>query len=328
MLSPDFPDLAALQVLALVGEEGSLSRAAARLGVSQQAVSARMRALERQLDSSLLVRSARGSKLTDAGKVIAGWAGELLAAAEALEAGIASIRSEARRQLEVAASLTVAEHLMPHWLLLLRTRQENDGLEPTAVGLTVTNSDRVIELVRTGAVAIGFIETPVVPSGLRVLRIGYDELQVAVAPDHPWARRKHPIGADELAATPLVTRERGSGTRQALEYLLTHRERGGGRGRGGIASRDADTAEELTLAIAPPRVELSSNAAVRAAIVAGTAPGGLSSLALADDVQLGRLVTVATTGIALRRQLSAVWRSGEYPPRGPASELVAIAAAR
>lgn len=313
MLSANFPDLAALQVLALVGEEGSLSRAAARLGVSQQAVSARMRALERQLDATLLVRSARGSALTDAGRVIAGWAGELLAAAEALEAGIASIRMEARRQLDVAASLTVAEHLMPRWLLQLRSRQESDGLEPTAVGLTATNSDRVVELVRTGAVAIGFIETPVVPSGLRMLRIGYDELQVAVAPDHPWARRRHPIGAEELAATHLVTREPGSGTRQALEHLLTHPD--GAEGEPGVT-------------LAPPRIELSSNAAVRAAIAAGTAPGVLSSLALADDVQLGRLVTVPTAGIALRRQLSAVWRSGEYPPRGPASELVAIAAAR
>jgi len=308
MLGPHVPDLAALQLLAEVGETGSLSAAGRSLGISQQAVSARMRSLEAQIGSDLIIRSARGSTLTSAGRVVSGWAAEVLAAAERLDAGITSIRSESLRQLDVAASLTISEYLLPRWLVALRARQEAGGHEATQVGLTATNSDTVVDLVRSGTVPLGFIETSVLPTGLRLREIGRDELQVVSSPDHPWARRRKPVTARELADTPLVTREPGSGTRQTLEKLLIV---AGSRG-----------------AIAPPRVELSSTAAVRTAIAAGTAPGVLSSLAIADDVALGRLVIVPTTGIPLERQLSAVWRSGANPPQGAAQELVAVARTR
>lgn len=308
MLKSRAPDLVALELLVEVSESGSLSHAARRLGVSQQAVSSRMRRLEDLIGSELILRSPRGSSLTDAGHLVSGWAAEVLAAAERLDAGIASIRSESVRELKVAASLTIAEYLLPRWLVRLRLRQE--ALQPTAtqVGMTAVNSEKVVELVRSGAVTLGFIETAVLPSGMRVRALGYDELTAVVAPEHPWASRTRPVDVRELAATRLVTREPGSGTRQTLESLLL----------------SVDTIAEL----APPRVELSSNAAVRTAIAAGTAPGLLSSLAIADDLALGRLIAVPISGLSLRRQLSVIWRGGKTAPPGPAQELIAVALAQ
>lgn len=305
MLGPHVPELAALEVLVAVGELGSLGRVATRLGVSQQAVSARVRAIEAQVGASLVSRSPRGSTLTATGAIIASWAADVLAAAQRLDAGIESVRAEAARQLDIAASLTVAEYLLPRWLVTLREQQEATAQTLTRVGLTAVNSEAVLELVRAHAVQLGFVETPVVPSDLRSASVGTDHLQVAVAPTHPWARRKRPVSATELKATPLVAREEGSGTRRALEHLL-----------GGAAG---------SAALVPPRAVLSSTAAVRAAIATGVAPGVLSSLALADDLQLGRLATVAVTGVQLDRTLAAVWASGEHPPTVPAQDLVAIA---
>lgn len=299
------PDLVSLQVLVEVSEGGSLSHAARALGVSQQAVSARMRTIEALVGTELITRSARGSSLTVAGRVVAGWAAEVLTAAERLDAGIASLRSETLRELKVAASLTIAEYLLPRWLVRLRVRQEAAYQAPTRVGMTAVNSDTVVELVRAGTVPLGFIETAVLPSGLRLRALGHDQLTAVVAPEHPWARRTRPVEVRELAGTPLVTREPGSGTRQTLEKLLLA----------------VDGITEL----APPRVELSSTASVRTAIAAGTAPGVLSSLAIADDLALGRLVAVPVSGVSLRRQLSAVWHSGANPPHGPAQDLVSVA---
>lgn len=304
MLGPHMPELSGLELLVAVGESGSLSAAGRTLGISQQAVSARMRSLERQIGVDLIIRSVRGSSLTPTGRIVSEWASAVLTAAERMEAGIASIRSEGQRQLNIAASLTIAEYLLPRWLVTLRERQEAVDEPATQVGMVATNSDSVVERVRAAEVSIGFIETSVIPAGLKHRIIGYDMLQLVVAPGHPWASRRSPLTAAELAGTNLVTREPGSGTRQTLEQILRE---------GGV--------DEL----AAPRVELSSSAAVRTAIIAGTAPGVLSSLAVADDVALGRLTVVPTQNIALRRPLSAVWRSGTTPPPGPAEELVAIA---
>lgn len=302
MLGPHMPDLAKLEMLVIVGELGSLSRVAALLGVSQQAVSSQVRSLEGQIGTSLIARSARGSQLTATGTLVASWAAEVLAAAERMEAGIESIRAQTQRQLDIAASLTIAEYLLPRWLVTLRDRQESAGQVATRVGLTAVNSETVIALVRAGTVPLGFIETPDIPGDLQARTIGHDTLRLAVSPTHAWAHRRKPLAAKELADTPLITREEGSGTRKALERLF---ERGGG--------------------LRPPRSEHSSTAAVRTAIASGMAPGVLSSLAIADDVALGRLVTIEVTGITLTRTLSALWASGPHPPQVPAQDLIAIA---
>ena len=306
MVGPHMPDLAGMELLVAVGELGSLTRVAALLGVSQQAVSSRIRSLEGQIGTTLIARSPRGSTLTATGAMITGWATEVLAAAERMEAGIESIRSQALRQLDVAASLTIAEYLLPRWLVTLRDRQEAAGQVPTQIGLSAANSETVIALVREGAVPLGFIETPDIPTDLRAVTLGSDTLMVAVSPTHAWARRRKPITAKELAETPLITREEGSGTRKALEQLF--------EGLDGVAGR-----------IASPRVELSSTAAVRSAIASGVAPGVLSSLAISDDLALRRLVTVDTIGFRLTRKLSAVWANGPRPSQAPAQDMIAIA---
>jgi len=305
MLSPRVPDLAALQMLAAVQDLGSLSAAAHRLGLSQQGVSARMRSLEAQVGSPLLARTPRGSTLTPAGELVAGWAAEVLAAAERLDAGIASLRSNRVRQLHVAASQTIAEYLLPQWLVALRRQQESFGMPPATVELTVSNSAGAVELVRSGSADIGFIESPGIPADLASQTVRYDQLVLVTAPDHPWAGRRSPVSAEELARTPLVTREHGSGTREALEHMLAGEARG-------TRTR--------------PAVELPTTAAVRSAIAAGTAPGVLGELAVRDDLVLHRLVSVPVTGVALRRPLTAIWATGKTPPPGPARDLVAIAA--
>ena len=83
--------------------------------------------------------------------------------------------------LTVAASLTVAEHLLPAWLGELRR-----SAPELHVGLQVTNSSRVCDLVRDAVVDLGFIESPGSLRGLRSHAVADDRLVLVVAPDHPW----------------------------------------------------------------------------------------------------------------------------------------------
>ena len=117
------PDLAGIELLEAVARHGSMSAAAAELGLSQQAVSLRMRAMERQVGVPLLIRSRRGCELTQAGRLLNEWSASLLADARQLAAGIATLRTDRQAHLRVAASLTIAEHLLPGWLLALHELQ-------------------------------------------------------------------------------------------------------------------------------------------------------------------------------------------------------------
>ncbi len=290
------PDLHALRILVAVAELGSLGAAARALGLAQPNASRSMSRLERELGLVLLQRSTSGSALTPDGTLVVDWARDLLAAADHLRLAAEALRGERQSHLAVAASMTVAEYLVPRWLSEFRRTQAG-----VAVSLEVHNSNEVFQRVRSGRDDVGFVESPSVPAGLHSTAVGRDELLVVVAPSHPWARRRLPLRAEELAATPLIVREAGSGTRQTLDTLLERRR----------------------LRRAAAALELTSNAAVRITAVTGAAPAVLSTLAVRDAVRSGELRAVPVE-LELARVLRAVWR----PPRrlvGPAAELVALA---
>jgi DNA-binding transcriptional LysR family regulator len=300
MTSRKLPDLHALELLVAVAETGSLTQAAARFQISQPSASARMLTLERRLGIQLLVRSTSGSRLTPAGLVVTDWARGVLERAHALVEGAVALRSRQRGRLAVAASLTVAEHLMPGWLIALR------GSVPLVqVGLEVTNSHRVIEGIRHGEFDLGFVEGPEVPHDVRSTTVGQDRLLVVVAPDHAWTRRQTPVSGAELAATPLVLRESGSGTRETLEAAL--------QAYGGVAV---------------PVLELGATTLLRSAAASGAAPAVLSALAVREDLAERRLVAVPTDpGVRLERLLRAVWMRGRELPE-PAVRLLQVAQSR
>ena len=306
MLSRRVPDLIGLQLLLAVQDTGSMAAAGAALGITQQAASLRVRAMEAQIGLPLVMRSSHGSSLTAAGALVAGWAAPVIQAADRLDAGIGSLQTTRNAHLKVAASLTIAEHLAPRWFLALRAGQQRSGEDLTELELVTANSDAVVRAVLDGSADLGFIEAPGAPPAVRSKVVGHDHLVIVAAPGHPWTRSGRTVSLAELARTPLVSRERGSGTREAFV-----------KGLQALVPRDVD--------LSYPVIELATTAAVRAAIAGGAAPGALSALAVADDLALGRLVQVQVDGLELRRKLRAVWRSSPQPPAGPARDLVAVA---
>ncbi|MFI1563505.1 LysR family transcriptional regulator [Streptomyces sp. NPDC020490] len=286
------PDLGALELLLAVARLGSLGGAAREVGITQPAASSRIRSMERQLGVALVDRSPRGSRLTDAGALVTDWARRIVEAAAAFDAGAQALRDRRDSRLTVAASMTIAEYLLPGWLLALRAQWPD-----TAVSLLAGNSATVAERLLSGEADLGFVEGVSVPSGLDSVVIARDRLIVVTAPGHPWARRRRPLEAPELAATALIMREKGSGTRQVLDAAL------GGPAR--------------------PLIELSSTTAVKAAVVSGAGPAVLSELAVGEELAMRRLVRVPVQGVALARDLRAVWPTG-HRPTGPARELLSL----
>lgn len=295
------PDLTSLEVLLAIARTGSLSAAGRECGLTQQAVSGRIAALERQTGVRLVIRTKTGSRLTSSGVVAAQWADRLLGVAHEVDAGLATLRDDSKTRLRLTASLTIAEQLLPRWLVSWRDAVTRQGAPPPDVILSAANSEHVIAALRADEADLGFIESPGVPRGLRSSVVAHDELVVVVPPMHRWARRSAPVRPEELATTPLVTREKGSGTRSFLISAL---------------SKSTDAPQ------VPAALELSTAAAVRAAVLADAGPAVLSRLAVADDLELGRLRAVEVDGMDLRRALRAVWLGARTPPAGAVRDLL------
>jgi molybdate transport repressor ModE-like protein len=300
------PRLSDLELLEAVVRLGSMTAASREFGLSQQAVSLRIRAIERQMGVVVLTRSTGGCSLTEAGQLISEWSSKLLREADQMAAALAALQGHRPAQLRVGSSLTIAEHLLPRWLVTLHEQQSRRGEPATHVELTAVNTSGVLSRVRAGEADIGFIEGPQPADGLRVRTIARDHLVIVVAPGHPWARRRTPVPVSMLATTPLVRREAGSGARQALDDALA-------------------AALPRAFRIAEPNLVVTTPAASRAAVMAGVGPAAVPACAIADDLALGRLVAVPVTGIDLRRTLRAVWRGDSRPPPGPGRDLLAIA---
>lgn len=300
------PTLIDLRHFESVIRNGSISRAAKDLGVTQQAVSYRLRNLERLLGLELVQRSPFGVTATDAGTVVLTEAREVLAASTRLEVAASVLRGElATATLSVGASQTIAAHLLPAWLMELRRRQAEAGTAMTAVALRTANSEDIIAMVRKGAIDLGFIEQPALPRGLGSALLREDHMVVAVAPGHPWASRTT-VSLGELADEPLVARELGSGTRAAFE---------------------ATVLSELGRPARSPLLSLATEAAVRSAVGAGVAPAVLSELTVRDDARLDRIRVLGVTPRAITRPFRAIWQGSKRDLLGTARELVAIAAA-
>lgn len=281
------PELAALDLFVSVVKLGSLSKAAVAHQVAQPSASSRIRTLERQLGLALLERSPTGSQPTVAGSLVAGWAESVLRAADELSAGVAALKDKTSGRLRVAASLTIAEYLLPQRLEQFLRNRPTD-----AVKLEVANSSVVLQQLRDGSADLGFIESPDPTPGLKHQTIAHDQLITVVGRTHPWAKRKD-IPIEALATTPLVLRERGSGTRESLDAAL--------------AKQGFD--EPVSA------LELGSTSAVKAAVISGGPPSVMSQLAAAADVEAGSLHVINVPGLDIPRTLRAVWpRSASLPP--------------
>lgn len=270
----------ALDVLVAVSARGSISAAADSLGITQPTASLALRRLENHTGLELVARSPRGSRLTEAGEVTARSAREVLDSLGRFHEATRVLREGVGQRLRIAASLTVAEYVLPQFLV-----QRSGEPESPHVELAVHNSDVVMAMVLAGSADLGFVEGVRVKPGLRSRRIDSDDLAVVVSSKHDWAGRRSPVHVDELLQASLVLREKGSGTREVLEEGLRKLGR------------------EL-----PRHVpELGSTSAIKAAVIASESVAVLSRRAVADETARGVFFELTVPELVLHRTFRMVW---------------------
>jgi DNA-binding transcriptional LysR family regulator len=243
-----------------------------------------VRGLEEHFGRTLLERSGRAVRLTDAGQQAHAHALRVLSLLSDMESAIRSEGQGPAGRLHVGASTTPGECLLPPLLAAFRARYPQ-------VQLTVEVTDTAVVLDRLvkHQYDVGLVGGIAHTERLEFAPFAADELVLVAPPGHPVTRAGE-VGPEELRRYPFVLREEGSGTRAAAERAL----------------------QQVGLTGLPVATVLGSGEAVKRAVAAGVGLAFISGCSLRDSDAPG-LVAVSVRGLALRRQLY-VALDRERPP--------------
>jgi DNA-binding transcriptional LysR family regulator len=271
-------------------ECGSVTKAAERLRVSQPAVTAQLRKLERELGLTLFRPQGRGIAPTEAGRWLADRARVLFALERDIERGAQLIRLGEKGTLRIAATYLPANMLLPGWVAnWKRAHPEID------IVLTTSNSrealDRLLHYEADLAVVGG--GRPL-PAGLRREQVLYDELCFIVSSGHPLAGRN--ATRERVLAEPIVAREKGSSGRELLAAICQMH----GVPAPLIGLQCSGTAETIR------------------AVASGYGTALASALEVRDSVERGEVSRITVDGVRIENPIGLYLRAGEAPP--PAAE--------
>jgi DNA-binding transcriptional LysR family regulator len=208
-------ELRQLTVFVAVAEEASFTRAADRLHMVQSAVSASVRALERELGTALFDRTTRRVELTDTGDALLPEARQVLSAVNAAREAVDQVSGGLRGTLRLGTMQGQAMRPISVPRLVAGFRAEHPGVQ---VHVSHTGgSVAMAEEVRTGRLDLAFVSLPGRrPAGLTLTPISSERMQIACAPDHPLAARTE-VDLAALADEPFIEFPEGWGTRMSTD---------------------------------------------------------------------------------------------------------------
>ncbi|MEU4092900.1 LysR family transcriptional regulator [Streptomyces sp. NPDC026673] len=190
--------LRALECLVALVDEGSVTRAAASLHMSQPALSHQIAALERELNTPVVERLARGVRVTAAGRAAAEEARLALEAADRAVRIGRQIGAGSGGRLRIACAETMTAWILVPVLRRWRSRRPEVRLELAEF----TSADRMVEHLMAGATDLVVGPRPTATTAHAEM-LGQEEMVVVTFAAHPFASRAC-VPVDELAGEPFV----------------------------------------------------------------------------------------------------------------------------
>lgn len=278
-----------LQALILVGRHQSISRAAEAMHVTQPAVSVHMKLLEEAAGVPLTRRQGRHIQMTAAGELLVSYAERILGLWEEAGDEIAALQGVTSGTLRIGAVMT-AEHLLPSMLVRFTT-----GRPHVRIKLQVGSRTEVIGMLSRDEIDLAIMGTPPREFPTSASRFARHPMTFFVAPGHALLKQET-VTLDEITGHNLLVRERGSGTRAAVERL--YEEQG------------------VPLAIGS---ELSSNEAIKQMTAAGLGVAFLSKHACTLEMRNRLLTTLMVPGGEVQGEWHVMHKSTRAIPTVAAS---------
>ena len=266
-----------LRVFTEVAQQGSMARAAASLHLTPPAVSMQIKEIEGQVGLSLFDRQGRQLSLSTAGEYFLVHARRMLANLKEAEHAMARFKRLEHGLLTIGI-VSTAKYFVPQ--LLARFHEEHPGID---VRLRVVgNREQLVAMMQAGEVDLSVMGRPPKEIATRSEAFAAHPLVFVAPPGHPLLKVGHsPVSS--LANHPFIVRERGSGTRTAMEALFAEHR-------------------------CEPRItmEMSSNETIKQAVMAGLGLSFLSLHTIGLEVRSGLLHVLDIDGTPLMRMWNVV----------------------
>src|SRR3990167_10608507 len=270
-----------LQVFEKVASHLNYSRAAEELSLSQPAVSMQVKQLEENIGLPLFEQMGKRIFLTEAGRELFHYSRNIAQQLTEMEAVFDEMKGLEQGKLTLSV-VNTANYFTPQ--LLAKFCRLHPSIN---VILQVANRDAVLKQLAENSTDLAIMGQP--PDGLDISAESFldNPLVVIAAPDHPLARLKR-VKLAQLAQETFLSREKGSGTRSAMERVFAEHQ---------IQQRIS--------------MEMETNEAIKQAVQAGMGLGILSLHSIELELETKRLAIVNVENFPLMRHWFVAHRSNK-----------------
>ncbi|MEP1094145.1 MAG: LysR family transcriptional regulator [Cyclobacteriaceae bacterium] len=266
-----------LEIFLKVAEKQSITKAAEELYLTQPAVSIQLKNFQDQFDIPLIEAVGRNIQVTDFGREIELASRRILSEVDEIRNKTLAYKGFLAGKLKVSV-VSTAKYVMPYFLSGFL--KQHPGID---LAMDVTNKGKVIRSLENNEVDFAMVS--VLPEKLAVSRVELMRNKLYLVGRTDALEAGESINIKTLEKLPLIYREQGSATRQAMERFVS---------RTGVN--------------ASKTMELTSNEAVKQALLAGLGFSVMPMIGLKNEVINKDLRVVKMKGLPIITNWNLIWR--------------------
>lgn len=269
-----------LQIFVKVAEKQSITKAAEELHLTQPAVSIQLRNLQDQFDIPLTEAVGRNIFITDFGREIEEASKRILDEVDQIRDKTLAYKGHLVGRLRISV-VSTAKYVMPFFLTDFL--KEHPGVD---LNMDVTNKLKVLETQESNSVDFSMVS--ILPDKIKVENIELMQNRLYLIGRSDAEVTGSSLNIKTLEKLPLIFREQGSATRQAMENFID---------KNGIKVQK--------------KIELTSNEAVKQAVIAGIGFSIMPIIGLRNELVSGELKPIKVKGLPIITNWNLIWRKGK-----------------
>ncbi|MEO5978386.1 MAG: LysR family transcriptional regulator [Chryseolinea sp.] len=269
-----------LKIFLKIAERGSITKAAEELHLTQPAVSNQLKNLQNQFDIPLTELVGRKIYITDFGKEIAQSAERILNEVSTIDFRTHAFKGQLTGRLKISI-VSTGKYVMPYFLSSFMN--QHLGIE---LQMDVTNKEQVIGSITENLVDFSLVS--ILPAAMQVEKLDLLENKLYLISNNSNKFKNSSYSKNIFKELPLIYRESGSGTRQAMETF--------------IHKHNVPVVKKM---------ELTSNEAVKQAMLAGLGFSIMPLIGIRKELQSGELQIIPVQGLPIKTKWRLIWAKGK-----------------